>query len=243
MIFASKRQNMHRIILPAAVGVLCLLSGGVQSQADVLKGGVEEEGTLRLQRPDNTQNGSASQEPLRIQRPMMAPPIAAPPMRGLVDTSAFSSPLKGNANDNDAKLGLLKPAEFGTIPNSKFDLGTERNSRELTLAWEAWHHQLSGEIYHRWSQVATLPGAATLRITVSKARFLTPVIMRSSGNPEFDRVLIQTVLSLNGDPGLTFPAKSERQTVTFEADYVAATDIQPGYSWVKNDYEKVRQDY
>ena len=42
---------------------------------------------------------------------------------------------------------------------------------------------------------------------------------------------------------IELPAKSERNTVTFEADYVAATDIQPGYSWVKNDYEKVRENY
>jgi len=244
MIYNQRRRlNFHRMVLPTVAAIICLISLGTQTQADVLKGGVEEEGSMRLQRPSNTQNGSAAEEPLRIQRPMPAPPINNAPMRGLVDTSAFNNPLKGKADDDDAKLGLLRPAEFGRIPNSKFDLGTERNSRELTLAWEAWHRQLSGEIYKRWQEVATLPGEATLRITVSRNHFLTPVMMHSSGNPEFDRVLVQTVLSLNGDPGLTFPAKSERQSVTFEADYVAATDIKPGFSWVKNDYEKIRHDY
>jgi hypothetical protein len=48
---------------------------------------------------------------------------------------------------------------------------------------------------------------------------------------------------LNGNPGLTFPSQSERQSVSFEADYVAATDIKPGYSWVKNDYEHIQHGY
>ncbi|MGH9548645.1 MAG: hypothetical protein ACRD3W_04685, partial [Terriglobales bacterium] len=63
------------------------------------------------------------------------------------------------------------------------------------------------------------------------------------GNPEFDHILLATIMGLNGNPGLNFPAKSQRQQVTFEADYVASTDIQPGYSWVKNDYEHIRKDY
>ncbi len=172
---------------------------------------------------------------------MPAPPINSG-LRGLVDTTAFSAPLKGSANQNDPRLGLLKPAQFGNIPNSKFDLGADRNSRELTLAWEAWHHQVSAEVYRRWSEVACVPGSATLRLTVTRNRTITPVLIRPSGNPMFDRQLIETIMSLSGNPGLTFPSKSERTSVTFEADYVAATDIQPGYSWVKNDYEHVRHD-
>lgn len=35
----------------------------------------------------------------------------------------------------------------------------------------------------------------------------------------------------------------QRQVVSFEADYIADTDVQPGYSWVKGDYEKVHQGY
>jgi hypothetical protein len=214
-------------------------------QAKTLEGGVEEEDAItRLARPATAPSGDLSgQVPLRIQRPMPAPPINGG-LKGLVDTTAFSAPpLRGNANQDNVNLGLLKPTEFGNIPNSKFDLGADRNSRELTLAWEAWHHQLSKEIYKRWSDVATVPGAATLRITVSKDRAVTPQVLRSSGNPEFDSVLIQTILSLSGNPGLTFPAKSERRSVSFEADYVAGTNIQPGFSWVKNDYEHVHEGY
>jgi hypothetical protein len=166
-----------------------------------------------------------------------------PALTGLVDTGAFSRPLQGNATDNGGKLGLLSPAQFGDIPNNKFDLGAERGDRQLVLAWEAWHHQLSQAIYRRWSEVANRPGAATVKIVVYNNRQMVPVMVRSSGNPAFDRDLIASIMSLNGNPGLSFPSRSQRTQVTFEADYVAASNIRPGFSWVKNDYERVHDSY
>lgn len=228
----------------ASLLIAYVLFGNAPARADVLQGNVQKSDTLmRLQRPGGNPGGTTTTDPnsFRIERPMPAPPINNG-LRGLVDTTAFSAPLKGSANEADPRLGLLKPAQFGNIPNSKFDLGADRNSRELTLAWEAWHHQVSAEVYRRWSEVACVPGSATLRLTVTRNRTITPVLVRPSGNPMFDRQLIETIMSLSGNPGLTFPSKSERTSVTFEADYVAATDIQPGYSWVKNDYEHVRHD-
>jgi len=68
-------------------------------------------------------------------------------------------------------------------------------------------------------------------------------MVRSSGNPEFDRTLLQAIFSLNGNPGLTFPSQSERQQVTLDSEYVAGRNVNPGFSWVKNDYEKVQQSY
>lgn len=236
-------RDLLKHALPATT-LLVLVAGPTQSvRAEVLQGGVQKEDAFtRLARPDGPMGGNANVNvPMRLQRPMTAPPIGNS-MKGLVDTTAFSAPLRGNAAQDDPHFGLLKPSEFNPA-NSKFDLGTDRNSRELTLAWEAWHKQLSKEIYKRWSDVATVPGAATLRLTVSREHTVTPVMVKSSGNRMFDDVLISTVMTLNGNPGLTFPSKSERRSVSFEADYVAATDIQPGYSWVKNDVEKVRQDY
>ncbi|HEY9775462.1 MAG TPA: hypothetical protein V6C81_16970 [Planktothrix sp.] len=232
---------LRRLALIALLSLSSALTVSA-AQAKVLQGNVEQEDT-RLSRPSSDQSGNAQEDGLRIERPMpaVAPPIKR--MNGLLDASAFSRPLSGNVNDNGGKLGLLQPAQFGTIPANKFDLGADRGSKELVLAWEKWHHQLSGVIYQRWSEVASVPGEATLRVTVSRNRQLTVVMVHSSGSPAFDTVLLTTVQSLNGNPGLTFPAKSERNSVTFEADYVAATDIQPGYSWVKNDYEKVRENY
>ena len=226
------------------------------ARADVLQGNVEKEddGT-RLARPGGNiggmmQSNAQSNMPpaFRLGRPMPAPDFrSGRPLAGLVDTAGFNAPLRGGATDAGGRLGLVQPAQFdesaNANANSKFDLGAERGDRALVLAWERWHHQLSQAIYDRWSEVANRPGSATLKIVVYKNRQLVPVMVRSSGNENFDRDLIASVMSLNNNPGLSFPAKSLRNQVTFEADYVASTNIKPGFSWVKNDYEKVHESY
>lgn len=226
------------------------------ARADVLQGTVEKEddGT-RLARPgfpggimQSNMQSNLQPPQLRLGRPMPAPDFrGGPPLTGLVDTSGFNAPLRGTASDNGGRLGLVQPAQFDESANNdankKFDLGVERGDRALVLAWERWHHQLSQAIYERWSEVANRAGSATLKIIVYKNRQLVPVMVRSSGNEAFDRDLIASVMSLNNNPGLSFPAKSLRTQVTFEADYVASTNIRPGFSWVKNDYEKVHESY
>jgi hypothetical protein len=208
------------------------------ANAEVLKGEVQTEGELmRIQRPEMNQNGSAD---LRLDRtPVLAPQR---PQSGLVDTSAFA-PLKGSAQQGDANLGLMKPGQFGAIPNDKFDLGAERGSRALVVAWELWHKQLSQAIYARWSQTASVAGSCTLKLTITKNRMIQVTVVHPSGNPIFDQGLMDAILSLNGNPGLTFPSQSQRQFVALESDYVAGHNIDPGYSWVKDDYEKVHQSY
>ncbi|CAN5128345.1 hypothetical protein BH10CYA1_BH10CYA1_63840 [soil metagenome] len=229
-------------LLAASLTLMTVL--GTAADAKILQGSAsKDDELLRLGRPGSSQSGGVtSSAPLRLGRPMPAPNFRGKTITGLVDTSSFS-PLVGRATRDDGKLGLLQPAQFGTIPNSKFDLGTERGSKELTLAWEAWHKQLSAAVYKTWSDIASVPGKATLSITVTKDHQLSPRMVRSSGNFEFDRGLIAAVNALNGNPGLTFPAQSERQSVSFEADYMAATDINPGFSWVKNDYEHIQKNY
>ena len=91
--------------------------------------------------------------------------------------------------------------------------------------------------------MADTPGRATIRLTVTRNLQVIPVVVSSSGNSRFDRGLLEAINSLNGNPGLNFPRKSQRQQVEFETDYVAATDVKSGYSWVKNDFEKVREHY
>jgi hypothetical protein len=138
---------------------------------------------------------------------------------------------------------VVKTDDFKAPPPKNFDLGAERNSREMVLAWERWHKQLSEAIYTRWSARAQTPGQASARVTVTSSRRITASILRSTGGPEFDMDLTDAIVGLDGNAGLTFPAKSQRKQVTFEADYIAARNVRPGYSWVKNDYERVRQDY
>jgi len=208
--------------------------------AEVLQGEITKEGELmHVQRPIANPPGSTDE--LRLER---APQIAPQrPLTGLVDTSAFSAPLNGAAQKDSGKLGLVAPGQFGSIPNSQFDLGAERGSKELVLAWERWHKQLSQAIYSRWSQTASVPGSCTLRLTVTRERNIQIVIVHPSGNPSFDRSIMDAISSLNGNPGLTFPSQSLRQYVTLESDYVAGHDIAPGYSWVKDDYERINQSY
>lgn len=223
------------------LGLLLLLlvfSPGV-SGAKLLKGSVQES-RLRLNRDleEHMPNNSIPVAPMRLMRPT----LDGQGQKGLIDVNAFS-PLIGKVQQEGAHLGLVQLGEFGSIPNSKFDLGADRGSRQLVLAWERWHHQLSKEIYRRWQDVASIPGEATLRITVNRNRAIRADFARSSGNPQFDMILLSVIHSLNGDPGLTFPTGSQRNAVSLEADYIASTNINPGFTWVKNDYEKIREHY
>lgn len=220
-------------------GIACatlLTAFSLPALADVLQGGVSKTGTmmLRLARP------ATSNIPLMedTAMPAVAPDrrltsraTSSAPLSGLVDTSKF----RPEAN--------LKPgyAQSDNIPG--FDLGADKGSRELKLAWEQWHKQFSKAIYDNWSKVADEPGRATLRVQVTRNRQVTIAVVSSTGSRRFDRVLIDTIQALQGNPGLTFPSKSQRNVVAFEADYMAASNVDPGYSWVKDDYETVKSSY
>lgn len=221
--------------------MLVTLFSILPARAEVLQGNISKEETItRLSRPNlnagaNLDGAPPVAPPIRLSR---GPNLqAASP---LVDTSAFR-PLMGQAQQDTTRLGAIKPDDF-KLPRG-FDLGTERNSRELTLAWEKWHKQLSQVIYERWSSVADEPGRATVRVTVDKNRQIKVAFLNSDGSPRFDHKLRAIIEGLQGNPGLTFPTKSQRPVVSFEADYIAAHNVTPGFSWVKDDYEKVRENY
>jgi hypothetical protein len=224
-------RRLFAIILVA----LCTFTLAMPAPAKLLKGGLSEE-SLRLA-PARTLNGNAQQPqaaPLRISRAPAALQGSA------VDAGAFTGTAQnGRSSPLD---GVVDTNSFAQAPKN-FDIGAERGSREMTLAWERWHKQLSQAIYERWQAMAEDPGRATVKIFVSSNRQITAQIIRSSGAPQFETTILSAVSSLNGNPGLTFPAKSQRHSVSFEADYVAGANVTPGYSWVKNDYEKVRENY
>ena len=161
---------------------------------------------------------------------------------GLVDASAFAPPLSGRASGDNLHGGIAEPGNFARPPRN-FDIGAERGSREMVLAWERWHKQISEAIYTRWQRAARDPGRATIKITVTRDRQLMASILDSSGGAAFDECILGVIASLNDNPGLSFPAGSQRKKVSFDADYIASSDVKPGYSWVKIDYERVRQDY
>lgn len=224
--------NAIKRIAATTFSVMVALSMMMPVDAKILKGGVSEEG-LRLA-PSSVGRGLSGQadNTMRIQRAPSALKGSA------VDATAFAAPLTPRTSPLE---GVVDTNQFAKAP--KFDIGADRGSKEMVLAWERWHKQLSQAIYQRWQAMAQDPGHATVRIFVTKDRTIRAQVLRSTGAPQFDGVVLAAIDSLNGNPGLTFPAQSQRQNVSFEADYIAGANVQPGYSWVKNDYEKVRQDY
>ncbi len=220
----------------------CLLALSVSSVSlvsaaePVLKGGVKlNNAGQRLARP---QTGTATADDTIPVAPSRLSGQASA-NKSLVDPSLFAAvptrdnspaPMQGNAFANQAA-------------NNKFDIGAERGSRTLTLAWEAWHKQLSAEIYARWQELAMIRGQATMKVTVTNDRHIYAEITQPSGKPAFDRILVKVIDSLQNNPGLTFPTGSMRPSVSFEADYVADTNVKGGYSWTHNDYENIKQNY
>lgn len=229
------RPDKKNIVLCALVASAFYLSTASGSAAEpVLKGSVKLNGAgQRLARP---QSGAATTDDTIPVAPSRLSGRANS-SGGLVDPNLFaavpvrdSAPLQGNTFANQAA-------------NSKFDIGAERGSRTLTLAWEAWHKQLSAEIYARWQELAMIRGQATMKVTVTNDRHIYAEITQPSGKPAFDRILFKVIDSLQGNPGLTFPTGSQRPSVSFEADYIADTNVKGGYSWTHNDYENVKQNY
>jgi hypothetical protein len=239
---AMMGNHIVKGFLSTSVALLALVLLAVPARAELLQGNISKTGMYtRLSRPADA-NASATDS-----GPPLAPPRLIRPTEnyrasaGLVDTAAFKPALSGNARQDDSRLGIVQKDDF-KLPRG-FDLGAERNSKELTLAWEKWHKQFSQAIYERWSSVADEPGRATVRVSVDRNRNIQIAFLNPSGSSRFDNKLKSVIESLNGNPGLTFPSKSQRPSVSFEADYIAAHNVTPGYSWVKNDYEKVRENY
>ncbi|MBX9770980.1 MAG: hypothetical protein K2X29_06395 [Candidatus Obscuribacterales bacterium] len=220
----SSNVNVRTKLLRILTSALLLGQLLCTAQAAPLKGGVQMDhhpgASMRISRPVQTPRFTYNQGSMDS---------AQPPLAGRAQDSG--NPLRGVLNDSDFMKG--KPVTA--------NLDEEVQSREMILAWERWHKQLSGAIYDRWSDVARYPGVATVKITVSKNHNITANILNSTGTPAFNSGLMASIESLNGNPGLSFPSGSRRQVVTYQADYVAGRNVNPGYTWVKNDYERVRE--
>src|SRR5262249_17873848 len=141
---------------------------------DVLRGGVQEE-NLRLTPGGRPLQGRAGDGGMRISRT---------PMQGsAVDSSAFAAPMQ--AATLPLEPGIVLKNDFAKAPKN-FDIGAERGSKEMVLAWERWHKQLSGAIYSRWQQLAEDRGRATIRVTVTKDRQIRAQVLNMDGGPRFE---------------------------------------------------------
>ncbi len=225
-----KKKTINYLLLLVALSCNSY-TPDAHAAGSVLKGGVRlENGSTRLARP----SGNSA--------PTLSTADAAPPVAPQRNTSLFASAQGSGLIDKTAFTALPAGPLSGAAQaqNNKFDIGAERNSKQLTLAWEAWHKQLSSEIYARWQEVAMIRGRASMRVTVTRDHHVIAQLTSPSGNHRFDRTLLDVVNSLDGNPGLNFPTGSQRPQVSFEADYIADTNVKGGYSWTKNDYETVQ---
>ena len=226
---------MKSKLVRIAIVFSLMISSDSQAQAAgtgaVLKGGVRlENGTTRLTRPGGDAAPALSTaDAIPVAPPRKSTIAGGVSGSGLIDRTAFTA----------LPAGPLSAAAQGQ--NNRFDIGAERSSKQMTLAWEAWHKQLSSEIYARWQEVALIRGRATMRVTVTRDHHVIAQLTSPSGNRRFDSTLLDVVNSLDNNPGLSFPAGSQRPQVSFEADYIADTNVKGGYSWTKNDYETVQQ--
>lgn len=225
------RNNIAALLLVFFCGTQAGLA-----QTSVLQGGVRLDGSgTRLSR--GTGGGLQTANTVPVAPPARLSRLSAGAnSAGLIDASQFAA-LPANAQATAPLSGAAQAA------NNRFDIGSERNSRVLTLAWDAWHKQLSAEIYARWSRVASVRGRATMRVTVTRDHHVIAQMLRPSGNWHFDNDLLDVINGLDNNPGLSFPSGSQRQSVSFEADYIADSNVQGGYSWTHNDYETVNQGY
>lgn len=194
----------------------------------------------RIETEDYRLHHARPAEPTRIQRGI---PQQAQPDNGPVDLNAFAEPLQGRADNSNSNLkGAVQSEDFARLPKG-FDIGADKGSKELVLAWEKWHKQLAGAIYQIWNGRANAAGRAVLRVTVYRNKTIIPEIITCSPNPDFRRSIMSVFADINGNPGLTFPAKSERDKVSFEAEYIAGSHVDPGFSWLKGDVEHIKKDY
>ena len=204
------------------VGALVLVqcSFVLPTRAQLLQGGVEEE-SFRLERENSEKEAKdgAKANPLRLARAVVDD----------VDRSDLAKP------ETAPLQGILDESQ----PTS-FDLGAERESEAMVLAWERWHHQLSAVMWQRWHAVNRYKGRAEIRITVTRDQHITVECLKRRGCAEFESTILQVVNSLNLNPGLTFPADSQRQSVTFVTNLVAG-NVPAGYTWDKRDFETVQK--
>jgi hypothetical protein len=188
--------------------------------AQTLHGGVEEE-NYRLA-PPSGRNKDIKANPLRLARNV--PPDAEE------DESDLAKP------QTETLKGIID--EFQ--PNS-FELGAERESKEMLLAWERWHHQFSAVLWQRWYASNRYKGRAQIKVSVTRDLHISVECLKRRGCLEFENTIIRAVNSLDLNPGLTFPAKSERQSVTFLTN-IHAGNVPASYTWSKSDFETVRKD-
>jgi hypothetical protein len=139
------------------------------------------------------------------------------------------------------EFASVDPALFTATRANPYDLEAESNSKELMIAWELWHKQLSMALYRRVKVMES--GGCVYKVTVTRDHHLSIIILKSVGSPLLREDLVNAAKSLDGNPGLSFPVGSKRQVTSDSLVLICGRNIRPGVDWNHGDVERIRLDW
>jgi hypothetical protein len=203
--------------------------------------------------------------PARIKRPAM-PVLGA---TAAVDEPAQSFALPKNTShaggltEDDFVLNFTRQSPksapvVGSVPSKKKDLAGDSEDAQLIIEWEQWHHRISEAIFQRWRTLGVFPGVARTTLTFSRDGRVDVTIhsvelppnIYDVMMPQFRRYQLEeirhlfqaavedSVMPLNGSSTVRFPERSKRTQVSITPNF--SGDVDEGYNWKKDDYERVQ---
>lgn len=128
----------------------------------------------------------------------------------------------------------------------QFPLSAQQEEPHMKLAWDEWHRRVAGAIYSRFNGLATtafkqsVPMSCEVAYTVTKDRQIKNIqLLQKSPNIVFNTMVFGVVKSMNGDPLLTFPNGTARQTVDKSGTFLWNYKVQ-GFKYTINDQETIK---
>lgn len=151
-----------------------------------------------------------------------------------IPRSAYPMQFPADAPQQDQ---LQEPAPAG-IDNDKThregfkeeqpDASHTTDLAESQQAWNKWHMQFADAVSQTWNDRVGESGKALVNVTVTRDRRIIASIVSSSGGFGFQQSLMSVFKDLNGNPGLTFPFRSNQQLISFQKQYIANTRVALG---------------
>lgn len=162
-------------------------------------------------------------------------------------STAFGKPLHGSVDEQGTPANTAKPDSTSL---GRGDINTnpvQPESKELELAWDAWHKRLAEAIYARFDWLAlqkfdnSPPLGVKIRYVVTKdGRVEGLKVIQKSSNMIFDALACQAIMWQQRKPQLLkFPEGSNRQSVEKFATFTQNTG-EEGYQTTEGDKETVR---
>jgi hypothetical protein len=193
----------------------------------------------------------SKEENLKDQIPM-AVPVPKKTLEGQAD-QADKNPLKGQTEDDSANLeAMTGQADKKVLQGSaqQLDGSTEESAdaadQQLRVEWDAWRNRFlqavqsdvqsnlnnSEDTMLKWDPraqtvIRQFPLGTTAWFACDIREDLKIVnfkLLKSSGYPNYDRVVMDAVAALNGTSILRFPAKSKRHRVNQSAGIQTAAE-------------------